>query len=268
MFYRLASVLSAVVFCATAQGVTLDWDTVTWTNNGAPPTNSIHSNSYNVDPLNAGNDITVTVSGNTALMQYGTPAIAQTFSGGLTPIAPATGISSLVLGVDFTNQSQFITVKVDFSALYAQGVQNVSFMIFDVDFDNVNGSNGSRYQDQLRSISAIDVNGAIIAPTITTSANNTEASPGIVNGLVSTPDTGAGAANGNVTISFGTAHIRSFTFTYGSGPNSPTDPTYQHIGLHDINFTPVPEINPAWTAMFSCFAAGVLILRHRANFRK
>ena len=271
MFYRLVSVLSAVVFCATAQGVTLDWDTVTWTNSGTPPANSIHSNSYDVDHLNAGNDITVSVSGNTGLMQYGTPAIATVFGGGLTPVAPATTTASLALGVDFTNQSQIITITVDFSALYAQGVQHVSFTIFDVDFDNVNGSGGSRYQDQLRAISATGINGALIAPTITTSANNSLSGTGlnqVVTGHTSSPDSGVGSGNGNVTISFGTASIRSFTFTYGSGSGTANDPTYQHIGLHDINFTPVPEINPAWTAMLSCVAAGVLILRHRANFRK
>ena len=272
MFTRLLCVLSAVVLCATARGVTLDWDTATWTNNGTPPANSVHSNSYNVDPLNPGNDITVSVSGNTGLLQYGTPAIATTFGGGLTPVAPATGTNSLVLGVDFTNQSQVITVTVDFSALYAQGVQNVSFTIFDVDFDNTNGSNGSRYQDQLRAISAIGMDGSAIAPTITTSANNTlSGTTGlgqVVNGMTSTVDSGAGSGNANVTISFGTASIRSFTFSYGSGSATANDPTYQHIGLHDISFTPVPEINPAWTAMLSCLAAGALVLRHRANFRK
>jgi hypothetical protein len=33
-------------------------------------------------------------------------------------------------------------------------------------------------------------------------------------------------------------------------------------------FTPVPEINPAWTAVGSCILATALILRHSAKFRK
>jgi hypothetical protein len=35
-----------------------------------------------------------------------------------------------------------------------------------------------------------------------------------------------------------------------------------------IAATPVPEINPAWTAVGSCILAAALILRHSAKFRK
>jgi len=58
----------------------------------------------------------------------------------------------------------------------------------------------------------------------------------------------------------------TFTFTYGSG--TVADPTYQHVGFYDITFTPVAEINPAWSAVGSCLIAAVLILRHSAKFRK
>jgi len=81
-------------------------------------------------------------------------------------------------------------------------------------------------------------------------------------------DTGAGSGNSHVTISFGGAAITSFIFIYGSGSGTVADPTYQHIGIHDIAFTPVPEINPTWTAVGSCLAAFALILRHRGKFRK
>jgi hypothetical protein len=40
------------------------------------------------------------------------------------------------------------------------------------------------------------------------------------------------------------------------------------IGIHDITFTPVPEINPTWSAVGSCILAAALILRHSAKFRK
>ena len=57
--------------------------------------------------------------------------------------------------------------------------------------------------------------------------------------------------------------------TYGSGgPSGVTDPTYQHVGINSISFTPVPEMNPAWTAVGSCLIAAALILRHSAKFRK
>jgi hypothetical protein len=47
-----------------------------------------------------------------------------------------------------------------------------------------------------------------------------------------------------------------------------TDPTYQHVGINDITFTSLPEINPGWSAVGSCLLAFALILRHSAKFRK
>ena len=110
-----------------------------------------------------------------------------------------------------------------------------------------------------------------IAPTITISPNNSLTGTGlsqVVNGTASLNDTGAGSGDANVTISFGTAAIKSFTFTYGSGSGTVADPTYQHVGISDITFMPVPEINPTWSAVGSCLLAAVLILRHSAKFRK
>jgi hypothetical protein len=262
-FWR--SALIAPFLVATANAVTLDWDTVTWTAGSL-------NNSYDIDPATSGNDITVTVSGNTAQLQPElvspnpmTPAITTDFQGGL-----ATVQNTLCLAVNFANQSQAVSVTVDFSALYTQGVQNVSFTLFDIDFSNVSGNT---YADQLRNIVATLIDGTtLVAATITTSSNNTLSGSGltqVVNGTVSTVDTGTGSGNGNVTISFGATAIKSFTFTYGSGgPSGVTDPTYQHVGISDISFTPVPEINPAWSAVGSCLLAFALILRHSAKFRK
>ena len=251
-------------FLATAHAITLDWDSVTWTAGSL-------SNSYDVDPAKAGNDITVTISGNTAQLQPKntspnpqTPALTNTLQGGL-----GTAQNTLCLALNLQDQNQAVTVSVNFSALYTSGVANVSFTIFDIDFAN---SSGNTFQDQLRSIQAIDINGNAVAATITTSANNTlSGTTGlsqVVTGTVSGTDTGAGSGSSNVTISFGATAIKSFTFTYGSGTGTVPDPTYQHIGIHDISFTPIPEINPAWSALASCLVAAALILRHSAKFRK
>jgi hypothetical protein len=260
-FFILLLVMAT--FATAGHAVTLDWDGVTWTPGSL-------SNSFDVDPAKPGNDITVTVSGSTAQLQPElvspnpqTPAITTDFAGGLTPVE-----NTLSLAVNFTNQTQAITITVDFSALYTLGVENVSFTIFDVDFAN---GGGSTFQDQLRSITALSADGfTLIAPTITTSSANTLTGglSQVVTGIATANDTGAGSSNGNVTISFGATAIKSFTFTYGSGSGTAADPTYQHIGIYDINFTPVPEINPAWSAVGSCLVAFGLILRHRANFRK
>jgi hypothetical protein len=258
------SALIAPFLIATAHAVTLDWGTVPWTAGSL-------ANSYDVDPANAGNDVTVTVSGSTAQLQPElaapypmTPAITTDFQGGL-----ASAPNTLCLAVNFTTQSQSVTVTVDFSALYTLGVQNVSFTLFDIDFDNAAGI--STYQDQLKNITATSVGGGQVAATITTSSNNTLSGSGltqVVDGTLSATDLGAGSGAGNVTISFGATAIKSFTFTYGSGSGTVDDPTYQHVGLSDITFTPVPEINPAWSAIGSCLLAAALILRHGAKFRK
>ena len=242
----------------------MNWGSVAWVPGSL-------TNSYDIDPAQPGNDVTVTVSDNTGQLQPEvvspfpmTPAITTNFQGGL-----VTAPSSLNLAVNFTNQSERITVTIDFSAQYALGVQNVSFTIFDIDFAN---AGASTYQDQLRNIVATSIDGTtLVAPTITTSSNNTLSGSGlsqVVDGTVSTVDTGPASGNGNVTISFGTTAIKSFTFTYGSGSGTVPDPTLEHIGVYDISFTPVPEINPAWSAIGSCLLAAVLILRHSAKFRK
>jgi hypothetical protein len=259
VFLCLGSLLSPI-----AQGITLDWDTVTWTAGTL-------SHSYDVDPAKAGNDITVSVSGNTSRLTTElvspnpmTPAITTDFQGGLT-----TAQNTLCLAVNFTDQSQSVTVTVDFSSLYSLGVKNVSFTLFDIDFSNVTNNT---YQDRLTGITATSIDGTtLVAPTITTSAANTLSGSGlnyVVTGTASATDVGSNTGNGNVTISFGTTAIRSFTFTYGSGTGTVPDPTYQHVGLHDISFTAVPEINPAWSAVGSCLLAFALILRHSAKFRK
>lgn len=265
MFWRLSScvLVALLTVCVEqAHAVVLDWDAVTWTNGSL-------SNSFDIDPANAGNDVTVAVTGNTS--QLGreptgemTPALTTNLAGGLAPVE-----RTLTLFVDLANDSQSITLTVNFSALYTQGVQNVSFSLFDIDFAS-QGGNGADFQDQLRSIRATAVDGTLVAPTITTSAGNALTGSGlsqVVNGTTTVADTGTGSNAGNVMISFGSTAISSFTFTYGSGATPKNDPTAQHIGIHDITFTPVPEINPALSAALSCFAATGLMVFHRARVK-
>jgi hypothetical protein len=257
------SALLLPLLATGVQAITLDWDTVTWTAGSL-------SNSYNIDPAKAGNDITVAITGNTTQLQPKntapnpqTPALTNTLEGGL-----GTAQNTLCLALNLQDQTQAVTISVNFSANYTSGVAGVSFSIFDIDFAN---SAGNTFQDQLRSIQAIDMNGNAVAATITTSANNSLSGTGlnqVVNGTASGTDTGPGSGSSNVTISFGATAIKSFSFTYGSGSGTVPDPTYQHIGIHDISYTPVPEINPAWSAFGSCLVAAALILRHSAKFRK
>jgi hypothetical protein len=253
-----------LVSSAVAHAVTLDWTSQTWTNNadGTPKPNY-----YDIDAANAGTDVTITATANNgAVFQKDistgtpqTPVVTSAFQGGFG--AP---VKSLVLGIDLANNTQSVTLNLTFSAQYTQGISNLTFTIFDVDYSNVSGST---FEDQLSSIRGLDLNGNWVTPTITTSANNKVIGPGLVVGTATANDTGTNTGAGNVTISFGSTAITQFEFTYGGGPTF-ANPTFQHIGLYNFSFTPVPEINPAWTAMLSCGAVAALILRHSAKFRK
>lgn len=242
--------------------VVLDWDTVTWTPGSL-------SNSYDIDPAKAGNDVTFTISGNTNRLRTTigapnpqTPAITNMFAGGMTPAQ-----NSLHIALDLLSNAESVTVTLDFSSLYPAGIYNLSFTLFDVDYSN---ASGNTYQDEISNIHGVAADGTLLAPSIVTSISNTLVGTGLgqtVEGTASVPDTGAGSEAGNVTINFGNVAIRSFTFTYGSS-SAFANPTYQHVGFWDFSYSPVPEINPAWGAILSSIGAAGLVFRHRAKFRK
>lgn len=230
----------------TAPATLVDWSALAW----SPGT---LSNSYDVEPTNPGNDVTFTVSGDTAQLQTSlaapnpqTPAITGALQGGFSPAHV-----NLELAVNLTNNAQAVTVMINFSNAYANGVAYVSFKIFDIDFAN---SSGNTYQDVIRSITATSTTGATLAPTITVNPNVTLTGAGtsqVLTGNTSTIDTGVGSGAANATITFDTTNIRTVTFTYGSS-NAFADPTYQHIGLDNLYFEIVPEINPTWVTLSVC----------------
>ena len=227
------------VFCAftgSASAALVDWGTLTW------PAGSL-SNSYDVDPANTGDDVTATISGNTAQLQVSlasgnpqTPAITRAFDGGL-----GTSPYTLELALDLTSNAQSVTFTLNFSALYTAGVSNVSLTLFDIDADN---TSSSKYQDFISSIYAISKTGTQIAPTITNvGANVSPTGTGlnqVLTGQTSTADLGPGSGAANATISFNTTDIASITFTYGSSDLF-ADPTYQHIGIYNIDYEVIPE---------------------------
>ncbi|HZR77893.1 MAG TPA: hypothetical protein VFA58_01720 [Chthoniobacterales bacterium] len=214
----------------------VDWSALTWTPGSL-------SNSYDVDAGYAGNDVTATISGNTAQLQPSlvtgnpqTPAITRAFDGGL-----GTSPHTLELALNLTSNAQYVTFTLDFSALYTTGVANVSFTLFDIDFSN---SSGNTYQDVISSIQATSVGGTQIAPTITGVGGNVALTgtglSQVLTGQTSTVDLGAGSGAGNATITFNATDIASITFTYSSSALF-ADPTYQHIGIYNIDYSVVPE---------------------------
>lgn len=239
-----------------SQAVVLDWTTVTWTSGSL-------SNSYDIDATNPGNDITVSMTGDTGQFITGftppnpqTPAITQSFQGGFGTVQ-----TSLELRVDYTTTGQFVTITLSF-ANYPLGVSNVSLSLFDID--------AAAYQDRISSITALSTDGTtLVAPTITglgaaVSLSGTGLNQ-VLDGTASVADVGAGSGDGNATISFGATPITSISFTYGSGPSSPADPSTQKIGLSVIDFTAVvPEFNPALASSILCLlAVGLLHAKNR-----
>lgn len=235
---------------AAAHAITLDWDAVTWTAGTL-------SNGYNVDPSKAGNDITVAISGNTNKLQTdpvtgtATPANVSSLRGGL-----ASPEKSLHIYVDAGTQTE-ITVTITFSALYVQGVENVSFRLFDID-----KTSDSEF---IKSITATSIDGTTqLAPNITGLGSSIALSGSgltqLLTGNTSSANSGAGSGNGNATIGFGPNAIRSFYFTFD---NSSGPPRVQEFALFDITFTPVPEINPAAAAFGACLVAAAVIHRRR-----
>lgn len=266
-FSRL-TLAACFLFCAMpAHALFLDWSTVTWVPGSL-------SNSYDVDPLHAGNDVTITLSYTTNnninpflpdfVDGVQTPAINSNLEGG-----QGAGTLSLNLAMDLTRQADYITVTVAFSNDYLQGVEGVSFALFDIDRDN----GTALYIDRINVISATAADGVTpVAPTISGVGSDVALSGTglnqVLTGTGPAPDTGIGSDSGNATIGFGSTGITSFTFRWGVPLNNANNPIPMNISFGDINFTPVPEINPAWSALISCLVATGLILHHGTRFRK
>lgn len=197
--------------------------------------------------------MTVSFSGNTNILAvdpasgFQTPAITQSLQGALTPM-PYT----LMIYTDSTRPTDKLTVTITFSGAYALGVADVSFAIFDID--------KSSYHDRVSNVYATGVDGTTqFAPTITNLGSAVNLNGNGLNqtlsGTADSPDTGAGSGAGNATISFGQWFIRSVTFTFD---NSAAFPSPQSIGIYNLSFTPVPEINPGVAPGLSCIAAAAI----------
>lgn len=253
--------LGLLCFSSFAQAVTLDWDATAWT----PGT---LTNSYDVDSSVPGNDLTFALGGTTgelandSVNNLPTPNINSNLEGGLTPVQNALNIA-----IDLGKKDRFVTMTITFSASYTQGVENVSFTLFGID-QATGGSN--IYIDEISSITALSIDGVTqIAPTMTVGSAVSLSGTGlnqVLTGTANVPNTGAGSDAGNATISFNATGIRSITFTFGAGGNSAVNPTFQDISLHDLTFSPVPEVNPAVAAACICFFGLVVMNRQRLSF--
>ena len=242
----LVALLVALICPGQVKAITLDWNSVDWT-----PTGTL-TQSFDIDSGNAGNDITITITGNTSRFDSSSPNDTTDLTGGIA------GQESLFLYANqFKKASESFTITITFN--YTLGVDNVDFTLFDID----RNSDGD-WIDQIRSIHGT-FGTTNNAATITGSANNTVAGSGTNQTITGNTDTASDSGSANALIDFGRALLTSVSFVYGNAPGTDVQ-SQQWIGLSDIHFRPkIPEVNPAWGGMIICGLAMGVRLRRRAK---
>jgi hypothetical protein len=245
-------IILATFLAAPARALVLDWDQAAWA-----PGDLINSYDLNGDAVN---DVTVQITSQQANIWATdptsgsqSPVVNQTLTGGLSPAQ-----NSLMLAANLHTKSA-CTVQISFTggngALNTPGATNVSFTIFDIDI--------TTNADVISSIYGVAPDGTHVAATISNVGSAvTLTGSGLLQELSGNGAAANNSANGNVTISFGSTLITDVFFNFG---NTAGAPRYQDIGISDVTFTPVPEINPATASAASClFAVGLTVfLRQR-----
>jgi len=262
--YAIAAAI-IVLLTPSSKAVGLSWSAagVDWT-----PGNLTQS--FEVDSLNAGNDVTVTITGNT-FFHTGTGAnsYVNNYVDDLPAILTDLGAvreqnngsasdqttQALQLFMDSWNAlNESITVTLDFN--YAGGVTVPTFNIYDIDFAGEGG-----FQDEIRAIYGITTTGGTVFANIASSGS------GFAVTITGTSIYGElGTADNPLSIgvfSFDPdTRFTSISFIYGSGPGTPTDdPGAQWVALSDINWNPVPEVGTAIGCLAVC--GGLIFGRRR-----
>lgn len=234
------------------RGVTLDWSLVTW------PQGSL-TNSFDIDATNPGNDVRITITGDTQYLTGNNPQIDSQVTGGL-----GKNTLSLDLTSTFDLVTETWTLTVEF--LYASGVENVSYTIFDI--DSVTSPPPADQLTKIYGIAAGSTN--LVAPTIVGSSDNVVTGSGVnqsVTGILPNPQADP---NGNVYISYSNTSISSFTYTMGMDTTNgnPQQLRSMHSALYNIVYSkPVPEVGvflgPGVIAVF----AAAFLCTHRFRAR-
>jgi hypothetical protein len=230
-----------------APAAVLDWSAgaVTWTAGSL-------SNTYS-NVGGSGVNVTVAFSGNTGTLQSGSPNTTDAQIGG-------TGKRSLQADVLFPSSSTAgITVTITFSkAVY---VQNLN--ILDVDASLTPGG----WQDKISQIKGTTTVGqvnpvAVVGGGSAVSVTGTGAAITAL-GQSSTTNT----STSNVSVSFGNFQVTQISFLYSPGPNQPTSPQAQRIGLDNITFSLTPEVGPSLAATALCGLVMLARLRQEQKRR-
>lgn len=251
LVFAAAAALCSLGTASPARALVLDWDTAVW----AP---GDLSNSYDLNG-DAVNDITIQITSQQANIWANDPTSGtqspvdnQTLTGGLSPAQ-----NSLMLAANLKTHSD-CTVQISFTGgngpLNTPGAGNVSFTLFDIDI--------TTNADIISNIYGVALDGTLVPATITNVGPTvTLTGTGLAQQLEGNAAAGNNTGDGNATISFGSTIITDVFFTFS---NTAGAPRYQDIGISDITFTPVPEINPAASSAVSCvIALGLAVFGHR-----
>ena len=255
---------------AKAEYVYFNWDNITtWTAGSL-------SGSFDIDPVNPGNDVTITITGDTSTFVSGYPADVAEMQGGHPTIQ-----DSLKTYLDWTAAGQSITITIDFN--YANGVRLAELHLFDIDADTnqviivkdkgkdvpLEIPNTKTWVDVITNIQATAVGGGTLYPTnVVGAVNNTVTGSGstwAITGTSPAPSTNAGSGGGNVDIYFDNNFFTQIKYTWVAGDGTVTDPAAQLIGVFDFSWhSKIPEFHPGLVSASLCGLLGAFRYGRRA----
>jgi hypothetical protein len=239
--------------------VTFNWPSPPGWTAGAPSAGQTNTQSFtSVDP----NDITVSINNSGSGVQG---MVWNTGSGGYPQISANpdtggfTGVNALQ---ELVTSSQAVGTYVRTTVSFATPVINLSFQIWDVD------SVAGQFVDKISNIQALAQGGGTVGPDSVTSVTpgfNTITGTGLGTVVLGTANAANNTNQGSINITFN-GPITQFSFDWSNN-----DPGLgaQGIALGPLTYTPVPDIDPTWTAAAACaLAVGVELLLRRKSKRR
>jgi hypothetical protein len=246
-FLGLFFLLGFGAFAQHASAITLNWgndgdDNANWANGDL-------TDSFDIDSSNPGDDVTITIGGDTDDLVSNVNDNTN-LTGGIA------GNESLFLNANYNSTgSNEIIVTIEFN--YTQDVTDVNFFIYDVDLN-------TGFWVDLISNFEVYRNGVLqtgVFPTLTAGSANTIENAGTSNvqarGTATAGDT---TDDGNVFVDFGGAIFDEIRFTW---TNEDAALDNQWIGLHNINYNPAPEPSTVLTGMLLFGLIGYQVMQRR-----
>lgn len=240
-----AVVLGFMLSSGICHAATFDWPTTpAWPGTG-PANGATQTVDYG---YYANGSIRASVFNNGETFTAGYPSV-QTSAAFPGANGGFSGQRNLILSTSTTASTASYS-QVTFSFMYTGGSNNVSFILYDIDW----GGN-STWIDKISNISATAVDGGTVyATSVTGSLANSVTGSGSTYEATGISGSGNDSGNGNVTVNFGAAAITSLTFQWSNA--APAARTTQNIGFSPISFTPIgtafPEVNSSSAALILC----------------